>query len=291
LEIFSNRFYKNLDDGLLCGEMTDNDIIVCFELPCHAQQSRTYKKQPDDPFVIPVFLSELTPSRLSFSRGPALFGYPFVIAIERSRATSVDGLYDAVVDRLQRWTSNARDLFTWEAKRSPAQENGDAVTQSEGAAEEGDIVDEKSVIIQEQNSAMDVTPDDKPRVVGTKKGLFSLRLQSNHKEYATTNGGYAITQRFVPWEVREGDTHPTVLLREHDAFVCEFDENMKAYYFGDDRSRWEHAQWDAWEEFLHPEFEEARKVSLAKRNKGISIQDCLNEFTKVRPLLPLEGCD
>jgi len=269
--------------------MSDGDVIVCFELPCHAQQSRSYKKQPDDPFVLPVFLCDPSSSRTSFARGPSLFGYPFILAIDRQQSTNVDALYDALVERLQRWTANATDLFTWEARPLKEtettsmnnvveiKENGAGIIHEDGI-EEGDIADEKSVML---NPPTDVSPEEQPCKIGPKKGIFNLRLQSHQKEYGTANGYGSFTQRFVSWELRKDDVSPSVLLRENDALFCEFDENMKAYYFGDERSRWEHARWDSWEQFNHPEYEESRKASAEKKNKGVSLQDCLEEFTKV----------
>jgi len=309
LEIFSNRFYKNLDDSLLCGEMQDNDTIVCFELPCHAQQSRTYKRQPNDPMIVPVYLCDIAPLRnvyMSINRGTSLFGYPTVVVINREQATDVDAMYDAVVERLQRWTTNARDLFTWEGGSGsglavgevPIQinglpptdsiaeinENGDVVTVQDGTPEEGDIVDEKIMVIDE-DTQVDASFDVAPTKVGPKKDIFNLRLQINHKDYGTTHSVYASNNRFESWDHRLDDAEARpVLLREGDAFFCEFDENMKAYYFGDDRSRWEHARWDTWDQFVHPEYEESKKASAERKNKGISLQDCLDEFTKEEKL-------
>lgn len=301
LEIFSHRFYKNLDDTVLCGEMSDSDIIVCFELPCHAQQSRSYKKQPHDPFIIPVFLCELN-LRHTYSRGPNLFGYPSIVVIDQNQATSSDAIYSAVVDRLQRWTVNARDLYRWEPRTMVSAEithpidgfssmntmfeakgNGDVVTPQEVEAEEGDIADEKMVVIQEQDARMDIT-EEVPNRIGAKRGIFNLRLQTNHKDYGAAVGGLT-SRHFESWENRLDDaaTHP-VLLQQNDAFFCEFDENMKAYYFGDEHSRWEHARWDNWDQFSHPEYDEAKKVSAERKNKGISLQDCLDEFTKSEEL-------
>src|SRR5882762_3534482 len=114
METFTHKFYKNLDDNITCGEMGDSDIVVCYELPCHAQQSRTYKKQPEDPFIVPVFLSDNSHQRYTYRSGPSLFGYPFIAVIDQKQATDVNAMYDAIVARLQRWTTNARDLYTWE---------------------------------------------------------------------------------------------------------------------------------------------------------------------------------
>jgi ubiquitin carboxyl-terminal hydrolase 4/11/15 len=274
--------------------MMDYDVIVCFELPCHAQQSRTYREQADDPFVIPVFLCESSLSRATFPRGPSLFGYPFVVVVDRQQATSCAALYDAVVERLQRWTVNARDLFTWEARLGPATKedlmeevdpslvmNG-TVAHQEGAIDERDIADEKSVIMEDSDAPMDAYSDVQPCRVSTKKNVFQLRLQNHHMEYGAAAVTYGSdTPRFISWESRQQGDALQPILRKNDAFFCEFDENMKAYYFGDDRSRWEHARWEIWEQFNHPEYEEAIKSSAEKKNNGISLQDCLDEFTKV----------
>ncbi|KAF9460519.1 hypothetical protein BDZ94DRAFT_1265773 [Collybia nuda] len=301
LEIFSNKFYKNLGDNVLCGDMSDNDTIVCFELPCHAQQSRTYKKQPEDPIIVPIYLCDLNlPARHSFTKAQSLFGYPMVIAIEQDQAKDVHTIYDVVISRLGRWTNNARDLYNWEAGAATEidevsiklngfppidalteiKENGDVVTVHEVGHVEGDIADAKNLVTMDDDD-MDISSiDSEPRVIGTKKDLFGLRLQVNHKEYGTQNAHFTASNRWELWDRRidEADNNP-VLLREGDAFYCEFDENVKAYYFGDDSSRWEHARWDIWEEFLHPEYAES-KAAASERKKGISLQDCLEEFTK-----------
>ncbi|KAH7927348.1 cysteine proteinase [Leucogyrophana mollusca] len=305
LEIFNNRFYKNLDDSLLCGEMSDSDTIVCFELPCNSRQSRTYKKAPDDPFIVPVFLCEVTPTRTTYySRGPSFFGYPFIAVVDQEQARSVEGMYDAVIERLQRWTANARDLFTWEAGTADSvdavpiqitgippvdslteiKENGEIVAVDEMAVEEGDITDQKDDI-RGDDSPMDMSSDDVPRIVGTKQGVFDLRLQINHKDYGAGFGGYGSNQRYESWENRVEDTERgAALLRDGDAFYCDFDENMKAYYFGDSPTRFEHARWDLWEDFAHPEYTEAKKASAERKHKGISLDDCLAEFTKEEQL-------
>ena len=288
--------------------MGDSDTIVCFELPCHAQQSRTYKKQPDDPFIVPVYLSDNAPPRYTYRSGPSLFGYPFIAVIYQKQATDMDAIYDAVVERLQRWAINVRDLYTWEAGDSsgnaPIQivngvrlpmdaplteikENGDVVTIEDVPPEEGDIVDEKSMVTQEEEGdvLMDTTADDILRKTGVKKGIFQLRLQINHKEYGTVNGYGAASQRYEAWDIRQDDAeeHP-VLLRAGDGLFCEFDENMKPYYFGDEGTRWEHARWTRWTQFIHPEYAEAKRVSAERKNKGMSLEDCLTEFTKEEQL-------
>ncbi|KAG6900323.1 hypothetical protein C0993_012520 [Termitomyces sp. T159_Od127] len=310
LEIFNNRFYKNLDDSLPCGDVSDNDVIVCFELPCNSQQSRSYKRQAGDPILVPMYLCDLNPpARASYTSNKtgSLFGYPSVVAITPEQATDVNAMYDAVLGRLRRWTANARDLFKWEATTAfevdpvsitlngfppaPADslteitEDGKVVTHEEAEPIDGDIVDEKEFTLVDETDLTDSTPSIiMPRPVGTKKGIFNLRLQTNHKDYGTQSNYYT-NNRWESWDhrIESADVQP-ILLREGDAFYCEFDENMKAYYFGDDRSRYEHALWDTWPEFQHPEYLESKKAAMEKKKKGLTLQDCLDEFTKEEKL-------
>ncbi|KAJ7180962.1 hypothetical protein C8R46DRAFT_1071015 [Mycena filopes] len=304
LEVFSHKFYKSLDDSLLCGEMAANDNIMCFELPCHSQQSRTYKKQPDDPFILPVYFCDLKPQR-QFSSGSSIshFGYPTIAVIDRKQATDLGAIYDGVVERFERWANNARDLYRWEvvpgSSVTPIQINGlpplDSLVEIKAngdvvehmpEAPEGDITDEKGILVEDDDEDVQmeevvVVPDAEPIQLGPKRDLFELKLQMNMKDYGTQN---AYVNRLETFEARveEAVTHP-VLLREGDILMCEFDENMRSFYFGD-AYRNEDARWDKWETVIHPEFEESQREAQEKKNKGISLQDCMDEFTKEEQL-------
>ncbi|KII87454.1 hypothetical protein PLICRDRAFT_699818 [Plicaturopsis crispa FD-325 SS-3] len=296
LEIFSGRFYKNLNDTVICGEMADNDRIVCYELPCHAQQSRTYKKSDDDPFVLPMFLVDTEiQTRYSYNRGPNPFGTPSVVVITREESTSEQRIYAAVVERLERWTTLARDLYKWEAVASDTvpiqitslpppesiaeiQENGEVVTVHETIPEEDDITDAKSLLVQEDDVSMDTSSDDthELRKVGPKPDLFDLRIQSGYHDIGTGFSSNSST-KFESWKDRREDGNPQ-LLREGDALFCEFDANIKDYYFGG------HSRFDTSERFTHPEYEAAMKDAQEKNTNGITLQDCLDEFTKEEQL-------
>ena len=307
LELFNHRFYKNLDDTVGCDEMGENDNIVCFELPCHAQQSRTYKPQPDDPFIVSVFASEIAqPPRSGYGRGHSFFGYPLITVISKEQAKDPDAMYDAVADRLQRWTRNARDLFTWEMGRSDEmepvhipiasppvrdsiteiKENGEVVTVEEPVPEEGDIVDEKATVVQQADEDANLVPHDgPPQKTGFKRNIFQLRVQRGTQPYGVGYNAFgANSSRSDSWEDRSAKAKDGVLLLPEDLFHIEFDDQLKAFYFGDERSRWEYALWDKWEEFVHPELTASRQASAAQRKRGITLQDCLDEFTREEKL-------
>ncbi|KAI0311746.1 hypothetical protein OF83DRAFT_1177271 [Amylostereum chailletii] len=317
IEIFSHRFYKNLHDYVLCGEIAESDTIVCYELPCHAQQSRTYvsKKTDNDPFIVPVFLSCTSPARHSSSNrsNPTLFGYPFILAIDREDARSVERMEGLIVGQLRRWTRNFRDLWSWESVDSPMaevqipipgarvadsvteiKENGDVVTIQGPTVEEGDIVDEKAMLVDEDTSteAPDRNSGDELRRVGLKQGIFTVKLQAHQKDFGEGfNTGYGShAPRPESWEDRrnnttmDGEDETPVLLSRDDALTLEFDENMKAYFFGEEGNRWEHALFHSWQTFKHEEYIAAERASNSKVEKGISLQDCLDEFTKEEQL-------
>lgn len=281
--------------------MSDSDTIVCFELPCNARQSRLYRKKESDPFILPVFVTDFQASRQSYSyRGPTNFGHPFVVVVDPDRARSIQAIFEDVVDRLQRWTSHARDLYTWEEVSSASvdsvpipvppmdflteiKENGEVVRVEDMNVDEGDIADEEAVI--QDDATMRAAINDIPQIVGIKKDVFNLRLQPSQKDYGTAYSTFG--QYFESWETRLGEMeNGAPLLKETDALYCEFDENLKTYYFGDEASHWEHARWTntAWTTFTHPEYTEAKKAALEKRGKGLSIDDCLMEFTKEEQL-------
>ncbi|KAF9482583.1 cysteine proteinase [Pholiota conissans] len=307
MEVFNHRFYKNLDESVPVGDMSDNDTVVCFELPCNARQSRSYKAQRDDTVIVPVFLWDAKPPQSTsgsyFQSRPSSatpFGYPMIVAIDQETASDVNTLYEFITERLRRWTAHARDLFAWEmdddAKITEVPihvnafppiesiteftEDGKVITIHATPPPEGDIVDEKQMIVDEE----DADAHSPLHKVGAKKDVFNLRLQVNHKDFGTTSTGYPTSNRWESWDnrLKDAEAHP-VLLREHDALYCEFDEDKKAYFFGES-PKFEHALWNDFDTFTHPEFTENQKANAAKRHKGISLQDCLDEFTKEEQL-------
>jgi ubiquitin carboxyl-terminal hydrolase 4/11/15 len=330
LEIFSHRFYKNLDDTQLCAEMAENDKIVCYELPCHAQQTRNYIPEAGNPFIVPVFLSDAAVGRTAHSAfirsSPILFGYPFVIAITPDDARSTIRMKELVVEQLQRWTENARDLWSWEAPPdepdaemeevqipTPMDALKDVVTEIKENGEvvpieEGEIVDQKALLYEDvdeiplsntristasssihPNIDFTAIPSQEVRRVGVKAGAFNLRVQSGHKDFGTGATYGMSSSRFDSWDSRRDEltmpgSEDPVLLLPDDALFLEFDQNMKAYYFGTGPQAFQHALFNTWETFTHPEYSEAIRVAAAKTRRGISLQDCLDEFTKEEQL-------
>jgi ubiquitin carboxyl-terminal hydrolase 4/11/15 len=309
LEIWSHRFYKNLHDNVLCSEALDNDVVVCFELPCHAQQSRTFKKKDDDPLIVPVSLADLpigsANSYLRTTKSSG-FGYPFIVVIQPEDAQNPDAIYDAVIHRLERFTANSRDLFTWEPVDDPMDADSEGMEDREKRRPEPESITKFELPIVNSRTAplkLNLEEDDisdspmdidswmdgsgppaastsKLKKTGTKKNIFQLTIQSGQGEYGTSSmPGQWRTESI---EQRAESSKP--LLRPDEGLLCQFDENMKPYYFGDESSRWEHALWDRWKQFIHPEYEASLQASSSKQNKGINLTDCLDEFVKEEQL-------
>lgn len=277
--------------------MTANDQIVCYELPCNARQFRPYKKKDNDPFIVPVFLMDSTSSSHHSYRTQPFFGHPFIAVIDQNEAQTVEGIYDAVVQRLQQWTSRASYLFIWETtpevtlsmslldSLTEIKENGDIVSMDEMAIE-NDITNQKHTL--KEDTMVDISTDIMPRAIGIKPDIFRLHFQGSQKGFGT--GPSLQSQPFGTWEARMKHVDAgEPLLKEDDALFCEFDADAKAELFGNESSRfgtprYDHGLWESWETFVHPDYAEAKKAASDKSTKGISINDCLEEFTKEEKL-------
>ncbi|KAH8108335.1 UCH-domain-containing protein [Phellopilus nigrolimitatus] len=307
METFNNRFYKDLDDTVLVGDMGDTDVVVCFELPCHAQQSRTWKPDADpikNPVIVPVHLcKEIPSSRNNFQRPSNGFAHPFIVVLDNDQVRDRRKIYAAVVERLQRWTQQLRDLYQWETDAgmeevkfleprgttsvTEIKENGDVVTVQEAALpEEGDIVDEKSLVLEEEEPFEIISGNEVLKRVGPKADLFEVHIQSGHEKLGAGSSWSSNAQKWERWETREkANCENPPLLFEGDALYCEWQENFRQYFFGDE-PKYELARWgeQQWDEFIHPDYQESQLAALARNKKDITLQDCLEEFTREEQL-------
>jgi ubiquitin carboxyl-terminal hydrolase 4/11/15 len=224
------------------------------------------------------------------------FGYPFIVVISQEEAKSRDRIYEAIVDRLSRWTDVAHELYSYEAGEEVAQipinlnagqpvntiteikENGEVVTVPDL---EGDIVDQKGVVMDDLETAAASEPVlAVPRRVGVKKLVFELGISPGHSDYGA--GAQLRAFQTASWEDRLNDNDKP-LLKPDDALVCSFDANIQNYFFGSP-STFERARWDKWQRFLHPEYEASVAATASKKKSSISLQECLDEFTREEEL-------
>ncbi|KAL1708415.1 hypothetical protein EV121DRAFT_254436 [Schizophyllum commune] len=285
MELFNHKFYKSLDDHTPVTDTSTGDIVVCFELPCKGPQARGYKYEEGDPFILPLILN------CPDGRSRSEFGYPMPFAIKPEDARSMETIYASIVDRLARWTKNRRDLYSWELgmtgeggfeevplKLKGGPDKVTEITATEGEVvvheeqiddEETDIADEKKMIVDDQYH-----PLATPVKTGVKKDIFSITYAPKQKSFGTA---WISASSFLPLQSRADDGEE-VLLHPEDTLHVDFDTNMKEYYFGEGCVTWEEMQ-----DFSHPEIDAAREESRKPRGP-ITLQDCLDEFTKEEQL-------
>ncbi|KAF8513473.1 hypothetical protein JB92DRAFT_2721321 [Gautieria morchelliformis] len=297
LEIFQRRFYKYLDDSVPVSDMGSNDNIVCFELPCKTHMNvKAHQLPMDDMLILPVYLSSMKAFR-SYSSHPDLIGHPFLVALTGEQASSLDSIYAAVVDRLTRWTTNAASLYKYVGvdhmsdphvvpmpngsgggtSVTEIRENGDViVTQAEDV--EADIADEKPLSLVEENADIDmVEVNSAPAIIGPQADLFTLQVCHFISTRSSMESGAYIKEP-IPWEQRQ--KHPgEPLVVPGDILVCKWDESFQSFFL-DDNSRWALKDF---EEFIHPDYDAQRRQAEKKHN-DLTIDDCLDEFTKEEQL-------
>ena len=298
LEVFQHRFYKFLDDHTPVSDMSVNDHIVCFELPCKSHMNvKARQLSEDDMLVLPVYLSSMKTTR-SYSSHPDLIGHPFLVALTTEQASSLDSIYAAVVDRLTRWTTNAASLYkyvgvdhisdprvipitngtTGSTSITEIRENGEIIVTQPQGVEEADIADEKPVTITEVDIDVDIAEVDlAPVVVGPQADLFTLQVC----HFTTTRGSMesgAYVKDPVPWEERQ-KVPDRPLVVPGDVLVCKWDESLQSFFL-DDNSRSNLRDFD---DYVHPEYDAQRKQA-EKRQNDLTIEDCLDDFTKEEQL-------
>jgi len=75
------------------------------------------------------------------------------------------------------------------------------------------------------------------------------------------------------------------LVSMEDTIVCEWDPHFWQLFFGVGKNPQENvARWDRWELFEHSEYVAAMAARKATKDQGISMEDCLDEFTKEEKL-------
>ncbi|KIJ55336.1 hypothetical protein M422DRAFT_57819 [Sphaerobolus stellatus SS14] len=295
LELFQCRFYKYFDDHTSVSDISAGDHIVCYELPSKpAIHIKDKKLSEDGNLILPVFNMRDKPAT-TYSSSPDLFGLPFFVALDPGDTQSMDAIYAAVVGRLQRWTKNASNLYKYSgvphvaepevvpvmdgkenASITEIRENGDIVDipDSEGA----DIADEKPAEGSEDDMDIDmVEVDSMPVIIGPQQEIFQMKIvHTDSTKSALDNVQYQINKQSVAWEDRRKKGGPLVV--PGDALLIKWDDQMESFYLRTE------ALWNKYdfEEFIHPELAAARQQGEKKEN--ITIEDCLDEFTKEEQL-------
>ncbi|CAE6357395.1 unnamed protein product [Rhizoctonia solani] len=160
-EVWSHKFYKFYDDYMNLTELAEKDTLVLYELPVPIKSiakpppvvsSFTFgakpkpppKTDPNAPFLIPVF-------HISESQRNTAFGVPFFVLLTPAEASSREEIYQAVVQRCERWTKNRKNLWKYRGPRILPTEDEDG---------EGELVEQiEPEEVEADGAVTEIRPD------------------------------------------------------------------------------------------------------------------------------------
>ena len=265
VETFSSRFFKNwYDDDMVSEINTKNDHIVFFESPIDFQQPRPKMQESqwypsdDDCIVVPVF-HLLPPPPRSYSSGKGHFvNTPFFVYLTPEQASSAKAIYLAVAQQYARVSTIG-----------------------------GAIID---------TAMQDVNPDDETQVWGNPQvapenrslpppAMLALAVQlstvqrrnrvwpENSEEFPRHSLNMIEDREDVP----EGEPKP-LLVRNGDILAAHWSDEGHDMFFGKDDQNQDRSRWEVYNMIEDPEIADAR--GQPRKPKHITIDDCLQEFTK-----------
>lgn len=193
-----------------------------------------------------------------------------------------------------------------EAKADEAAKPEEAVKSEEAAkpdepvkpAADTDDDDMEEVQLPDYKDAVDgpstPTSDEDPVRGPPKPELFNWWIQGDNWEAPPAGAtgsqwdtGYLVNDstRDVEEDVKtkDGTIHYDGFIRPRDAIVCEWESNLKTYFFGDNGIGPE-SRWNATEDYVDPDQAAQTKARLARSKSGVTLEDCLNEFVKEEQL-------
>jgi ubiquitin carboxyl-terminal hydrolase 4/11 len=284
-------------------------------LPCPAQPSSSAEGPPE--FIpVPVYHS----AAAARTYLPDLFGIPFYVAIPYSEAHDESAIYARLVERYAAWTVQAAQLYKRRVEIAEPSRARSGTPPSDGEnkeeLEEKDVTEMRDDI----NEDHDMLPtsrepseagEDIVTVLGPQENLFGIKIYPPSRI-----GGYSyqahllndplrgiaetLAERaagpkkkkfnFVPgWsrastpelDSQSGTMRP--LITTEDTILCEWETNMLEFFFGISPRSYKKSEvslWDQWELFEHPDYVAATKARKATKERGITLDDCLDEFTK-----------
>lgn len=314
IEAFSHKIYKDFDDHSPLGEIAERDLIVVYELPCPAQAN---PKSEELPAFIPVAVYHAAAGSRTYSHD--LFGIPFYIAIPFNEARDENAIYGRLVERYAPWTAQADQLYKRRVElgessnTSSTSEPGEATEKDE--LEEQDVTEMRADVKED----VDMLPKSRdPSEIGEEvitnlgpqENLFNIKIYppsraggysySAHlfndplrgtpetlaeRAQAPKKKKFGITTGWSRSTTPEPDSQAAAkpLITSEDTILCEWEPNLLEFFFAINTKSYkkdESSLWEKWETFEHPDYIAASKARKATKERGITLEDCLDEFTK-----------
>jgi ubiquitin carboxyl-terminal hydrolase 4/11/15 len=284
------------------------------ELPTDVVQSqRGITANMSKTLVIPVY--SMRKSSESYNSQQLMgFGSPFFIAISKSQASNPEAIWDAVMTRYANSVDHEAEDALWVS--SPAESSVDdqlaeGVVEDvtglhiaenetpENSTSEGPI-DSQTTASSQPGEAKRLRHDlfkltfasagagdsDQKSVIfkGTPKRTHTLEERRHQKRSMLSQVTSAIQKNFSrPGSDDEDEAGPDVILKQGDAIFCEW-EAKEARHLFNASYRGRYSTEDAYVSVVDPAIKVEEKKFLERKKRGISLDDCLDEFERIETL-------
>lgn len=316
IEAFSHKIYKDFDDHSPLGEIAERDVIVIYELPCPATPNPKSEEQPafiplpvyhsasngksytHDLFGIPFYIA--IPSNEAHDE-QAIYGR----LVERYApwTEQADQLYirrvklgdssnaSSTIDPSDGEEKDELDEQDVTEMRPDLKEDTDMLPKSREASEAGDD-DITNLGPQENLFKIKIYPPSRAPGYSYSSHLLNDPLRGTPETLAE-RAQFPKKKKFgfpASWSrstTPEPESQNTVrpLITADDTILCEWEPNLLEFFFGLNPKSYsykkdENSLWEQWETFEHPDYLAATKARKATKERGITLEDCLDEFTK-----------
>ncbi|KAJ9099187.1 hypothetical protein QFC21_004067 [Naganishia friedmannii] len=318
-EFKSNIYQFWLDDHRVADARKD-DIVVMHELPTAAVQSqRGIYADMKDTLIIPVY--SLRKSSESYQKEPMPFGSPFFITIPKSQASDMNAIWDAVMTRYANtvnheaeeylWAPSSRDQLKDMDGQLPADvvENVTGLHIAEGGQTNGSVGPQEPMESLGESFTSTTSRSEQPVRLrqdfcqllfaaagqgetdqksvffrGTPRRMYTLEQRQQNKRSMLSQVTSAIQKNFSrPGSDDEDDSSPDAILRPGDGIFCVW-ENKPARHLFDVGLRGRYSTEESYVSVVDPAIKVEEKKYLERKQRGVSLDDCLDEFSKIETL-------
>ncbi|TIB82659.1 UCH-domain-containing protein [Wallemia mellicola] len=294
-EEYKGNLFKSFLDDELVSEMQSGDLCFVYELPIHIPQDRHEKIDrvfETNWVMFPVYSSTF---KESSSLSGEVFGKPMLIALRRSDAQNYQKVYQAIIEKYLHFTKNDEALKKINIhSKDITLRHLEAPSNSYYSYRTSDVNTGRSNNI-ERNSKTDL----KFRASIVENILKSTLLKKNEKNPVEhiedvnkidDQGDLEMKQdnslqdQSIEslYENLETERQKSLsLIKFGEALVVEWKNDLAEEVFGDDLSST--GLWEQFDVIEDPQYVQSKQTSKSPK-KGITIEDCLDEFTKEEKL-------
>lgn len=300
-------------------EARKDDCIVMHELPADiAQASRGVTANMGKSVIVPVY--SLRKSSETYNQNQSMgFGSPFFITISKSQASIMDAIWDAVMTKYANSVDHQAEEDLWVPAKDQSQASVDGqlpegvvedvtglhIAESD-AATASHSVDEKmdgqaSTTLPSRNadsqklrrdlftlsfaSAGGGDTDQKSVFFkGTPRKTLTPEEKRNQKRSVLSQVTSAIQKNFSrPGSDDEEEAASDALLKPGDAIFCTWEDKAARHFFNAG-FRGRYSTQDSYVSVVDPAIKTEEKKYLERKKRGVTLDDCLDEFTRIETL-------